>query len=275
MNTANKLTLLRVVMIPAFLLVLYLHVPGANYWALAIFALASITDTLDGYIARHYNQITDFGKFMDPLADKCLVTAAMLWFVEIGQMPAWALLIVIVREFAVSGLRMIAADKGRVIAAGWSGKVKTASTMVCIVLMLLPGGTAEAEPTAGSPDAEAFDRGAVQEEMENILRAIDGVGELRLMLTVDSGTKRELAQDTTAERSGSEDMKRKSETVVVGTGSGTQEVVVTNRVYPRYVGALVVCEGGGSAGVRLAVTQAVSALTALPSDKITVLQGKP
>ena len=138
MNTANKLTLLRVVMIPAFLLVLYLHVPGANYWALAIFALASITDTLDGYIARHYNQITDFGKFMDPLADKCLVTAAMLWFVEIGQMPAWALLIVIVREFAVSGLRMIAADKGRVIAAGWSGKVKTASTMVCIVLMLLP-----------------------------------------------------------------------------------------------------------------------------------------
>ena len=94
-------------------------------------------------------------------------------------------------------------------------------------------------------------------------------------LTVDSGTKRELAQDTTAERSGSEDGKRKSETVVVGTGSGTQEVVVTNRVYPRYVGALVVCEGGGSAGVRLAVTQAVSALTALPSDKITVLQGKP
>ena len=144
-----------------------------------------------------------------------------------------------------------------------------------IVLMLLPGGNAEAEPTAGSPDAEAFDRGAVQEEMENILRAIDGVGELRLMLTVDSGTKRELAQDTTAERSGSEDMKRKSETVVVGTGGGTQEVVVTNRVYPRYVGALVVCEGGGSAGVRLAVTQAVSALTALPSDKITVLQGKP
>ena len=75
---------------------------------------------------------------MDPLADKCLVTAAMLWFVEVGQMPAWALLIVIIREFGVSGLRMVAADKGRVIAAGWSGKVKTASTMVCIVLMLLP-----------------------------------------------------------------------------------------------------------------------------------------
>lgn len=138
MNTANKLTILRVIMIPVFLLVLYLHVPGANYWALAIFVLASLTDTLDGYIARHYNQITDFGKFMDPLADKCLVTAAMLWFVEIGQMPGWALLVVIIREFGVSGLRMVAADKGRVIAAGWSGKVKTASTMVCIVLMLLP-----------------------------------------------------------------------------------------------------------------------------------------
>ena len=137
MNTANKLTLARVVMIPLFLLVLYLHVPGANYWALAIFIVASLTDTLDGYIARHYNQTTDFGKFMDPLADKCLVTAAMLWFVEIGHMPGWALLIVIVREFAVSGLRMVAADKGRVIAAGCSGKVKTASTMVCICLMLL------------------------------------------------------------------------------------------------------------------------------------------
>ena len=136
MNTANKLTLARVVMIPLFLLVLSLQVPGANYWALAIFIIASLTDTLDGYIARHYNQITDFGKFMDPLADKCLVTAAMLWFVEIGHMPGWALLIVIVREFAVSGLRMVAADKGRVIAAGWSGKVKTASTMVCICLLL-------------------------------------------------------------------------------------------------------------------------------------------
>ena len=138
MNTANKLTILRVVMIPAFLLVLYLDVPFANYWALAIFAAASITDTLDGYIARHYDQITDFGKFMDPLADKCLVFAAMLWFVEVGRMPAWALLIVVVREFAVTALRLVAVEGGRVIAAGWSGKVKTASTMVCIVLMFLP-----------------------------------------------------------------------------------------------------------------------------------------
>ena len=129
MNTANKLTMLRVIMIPAFLLVLYLGIPFANYIALAVFIVASMTDWLDGYIARNYNQTTDFGKFMDPLADKCLVIAAMLWFVEIGQMPAWALLIVVVREFAVSGIRMQAANLGRVIAAGWSGKVKTASLL--------------------------------------------------------------------------------------------------------------------------------------------------
>ena len=118
--------------------VLYLDFPGAAWVALVIFIVASLTDLLDGKIARKYNLVTDFGKFADPLADKMLVTAAMLWFVEIGQMPAWALLIVICREFAVSGLRMIASDKGRVIAAGWSGKVKTASTMVCIVVMFLP-----------------------------------------------------------------------------------------------------------------------------------------
>ena len=126
------------ILILPFLLVLYLDVPGAAYIALAIFILASLTDMLDGKIARKYNLITDFGKFADPLADKMLVTAAMIWFVECGQMPGWALLIVILREFAVSGLRMVASDKGRVIAAGWSGKVKTASTMVCIVIMFLP-----------------------------------------------------------------------------------------------------------------------------------------
>ena len=138
MNLPNKLTLLRIVLILPFLLVLYLEVPGASYIALAIFIIASLTDMLDGKIARKYNLITDFGKFADPLADKMLVTAAMIWFVECGQMPGWALLIVILREFAVSGLRMVASDQGRVIAAGWSGKVKTASTMVCIVLMFLP-----------------------------------------------------------------------------------------------------------------------------------------
>ena len=138
MNLPNKLTLLRIVLIPVFMVVLYLDFPGAAWVALAIFVIASLTDLLDGKIARKYNMVTDFGKFADPLADKMLVTAAMLWFVENGQMAAWMLLIVICREFAVSGLRMIASDKGRVIAAGWSGKVKTASTMVCIVLMFLP-----------------------------------------------------------------------------------------------------------------------------------------
>lgn len=138
MNLPNKLTLLRIILIPVFMVVLYWGFSGAAYVALVIFIVASLTDMLDGKIARARNLVTDFGKFADPLADKMLVTAAMLWFVEAGQMPAWALLIVICREFAVSGLRMIASDKGRVIAAGWSGKVKTASTMACIVLMFLP-----------------------------------------------------------------------------------------------------------------------------------------
>jgi len=138
MNTANKLTMLRVLMIPVFLVFLYLDLPSSRYIALGIFILASCTDFVDGYIARHYDQITDFGKFMDPLADKVLVLAAMLWFVEAGQMPAWAVLLVVLREFAVSGLRLVAVDNGRVIAAAWSGKVKTATTMVCICVMLVP-----------------------------------------------------------------------------------------------------------------------------------------
>ena len=142
MNLPNKLTLLRIILIPVFMGVLYWGAAAgstaATWIALAVFIIASFTDLLDGKIARKYNLLTDFGKFADPLADKMLTTAALLWFVENGQMPAWALLIVLVREFAVSGLRMVASDKGRVIAAGWSGKVKTASTMVCIVLMFLP-----------------------------------------------------------------------------------------------------------------------------------------
>ena len=138
MNLPNKLTLSRIILIPVFMAVLYWGFSGSEYVALAIFIIASLTDLLDGKLARKYNLVTDFGKFADPLADKMLVTAAMLWFVAVGQMPAWALLIVICREFAVSGLRMIAADKGKVIAAGWSGKVKTAATMVCVVLMFLP-----------------------------------------------------------------------------------------------------------------------------------------
>ncbi len=138
MNTANKLTLLRVALIPVYLVLWHLDFAGNNIAALIVFIAASLTDLLDGYIARHYDQVTDFGKFMDPLADKVLVLTAMICFCAMGRMPAWAVVIVIAREFAVSGLRLVAVDNGRVIAAGWSGKVKTASTMVCLCIMHLP-----------------------------------------------------------------------------------------------------------------------------------------
>jgi len=133
MTTASKITLARVALIPVFMAVLLL---GNNWLALVIFAVASLTDFVDGYIARHYNQVSDFGKFLDPLADKLLVTAAMLIFVQWNRMPAWAVMIVLTREFAVSGLRMVAATGGKVLAAGWSGKVKTFSTMVGLCVMM-------------------------------------------------------------------------------------------------------------------------------------------
>ena len=136
MTTANKLTLCRVVMIPIFIVLLYQDFTHHLLAALGVFILASITDFVDGYVARHYNQVTDFGKFMDPLADKLLVMSAMAWFVQAGWMAAWAFFIVIARELAVTGLRLVAVEQGRVIAAAKSGKVKTASTMVCICLML-------------------------------------------------------------------------------------------------------------------------------------------
>ena len=153
MTTANKLTLLRMALIPVFLGVLYAGFPGSRYVALGVFVVASLTDTLDGYIARHYNQITNFGKFMDPLADKVLVMAAMCWFVEEGRMPGWVLAVVLLREFAVSGMRLVAVEQGRVIAAGWSGKVKTAATMVCLCLMLLIGAPG---PEDSAPDFVAL-----------------------------------------------------------------------------------------------------------------------
>ena len=143
MTTASKITLVRVAMIPAYLVTMYLSQGQAGLWmylSLAIFIIASLTDFLDGYIARHYNQTSDFGKFLDPLADKLLTIAAMSMFCEWGVFPAWALMIVLTREFAVSGLRMVASQKGNVIAAGLSGKVKTASTMVGLcAMMALPG----------------------------------------------------------------------------------------------------------------------------------------
>lgn len=143
MTTASKITLIRVFMIPAFMVTMYLSHGQAGLWmylSLAIFIVASLTDFVDGYIARHYDQTTDFGKFLDPLADKLLTIAAMAMFCEWGVFPAWALMIILTREFAVTGLRLVAVQKGTVIAAGWSGKVKTASTMVGLcAMMALPG----------------------------------------------------------------------------------------------------------------------------------------
>lgn len=143
MTTASKITLIRVILIPVYMLFMYLSGgnPGMWMWlALAVFIIASVTDFVDGHIARKYNQVSDFGKFLDPLADKLLVIAALAMFCEWGTVPAWALMLVLTREFAVTGLRLVAVGKGTVIAAGWSGKVKTASTMVGLcVMMTFPG----------------------------------------------------------------------------------------------------------------------------------------
>ena len=138
MTTANKLTILRVILIPVFFLLMLLPFPGHKWLALLVFIAASVTDYLDGHIARKYHQVTTFGKFMDPLADKLLVTAALLIFVQWGQAPAWAAFVIVAREFAVTGLRLIAAADGTVIAAGISGKVKTFSSLVCLCLMMTP-----------------------------------------------------------------------------------------------------------------------------------------
>ena len=135
MNAANKITTLRIILVPVFLVVLLLGYPIP---ALIIFIVASLTDFIDGQLARRCNMVTSFGKFLDPLADKLLVTSAILVFVQWGQMPAWAAMIIIAREFAVTGLRLVAASEGVVIAAAWSGKIKTASSLVAICVMLTP-----------------------------------------------------------------------------------------------------------------------------------------
>lgn len=142
MTTASKITLVRVFIIPVMILTMYLSKgqPGTWMWvSLGIFILGSITDYIDGQIARKCNQVSDFGKFLDPLADKLITIAVMTMFCEWGSFPAWALMIVLTQEFAVTGLRLVAAGKGTVIAAGWSGKVKTASTMLGLcALMAFP-----------------------------------------------------------------------------------------------------------------------------------------
>ncbi len=143
MTTASKITLVRVALLPVFMVLMYLSGGQPGMWmyvALGVFIIASVTDFIDGYVARHCNQVSDFGKFLDPLADKLLVIAAMTMFCEWGVFPAWALMLVLTREFAVTGLRLVAVGNGTVIAAGKSGKIKTASTMVGLcIMMALPG----------------------------------------------------------------------------------------------------------------------------------------
>lgn len=138
MNLANKLTLLRIFLVPVFLVfIAFKAIPYGNLIATLIFVIASLTDKLDGYIARSRNQITSFGKLMDPLADKLLVTAALISLVEYQVVPSWAAVVIIAREFAVSGLRTVAASEGTVIAASWWGKLKTVIQIICIMLLLI------------------------------------------------------------------------------------------------------------------------------------------
>lgn len=140
MNLPNKLTLFRVILIPVFIVVLMSGLivqPLNRYIAVAIFCIASFTDYLDGHIARKYNLVTNFGKFMDPLADKLLVSAALICMIEIGMLPAWIVIIIISREFIITGFRLIAAESGLVIAASWWGKIKTVTQMLMIIIVSL------------------------------------------------------------------------------------------------------------------------------------------
>lgn len=144
MNTPNKLTVARMILVP-FLVVFMLTGWGgeANRWiCLAIFVVASVTDWFDGHLARKYNLITNFGKFMDPLADKLLVCSAMICMIELGKLPAWVVIIIIGREFIISGFRLIAAENGIVIAANYWGKFKTVSQMIMIILLIVDLGGA-------------------------------------------------------------------------------------------------------------------------------------
>ena len=138
MNLPNKLTVLRVIMIPFFVVFMLFNITGAaDKWiALVIFCVASLTDMLDGKIARKYNLVTNFGKFMDPLADKLLVCSALICMIELGQLPAWMVIIIISREFIISGFRLVAADNGVVIAASYWGKFKTTFQMIAVILLI-------------------------------------------------------------------------------------------------------------------------------------------
>ena len=138
MNLPNKLTILRIFMIPFFVFFLLTDFAGSysDLIALLIFIIASLTDLLDGYLARKYHLVTNFGKFMDPLADKLLVCSAMICLVELGRLPAWIVVIIISREFIISGFRLVASDSGVVIAAGNLGKIKTVVQMVMVCVLI-------------------------------------------------------------------------------------------------------------------------------------------
>ena len=137
MNLPNKITLVRMVMIPFFIAALLIDFPYHQPLAAALFIIASLTDSLDGYLARSRNLVTDFGKFMDPLADKVLVAAALLFLIQAGRVEAWLVIIIITREYAISIIRAIAATNGKVIAASGGGKIKTVTQMLAIIMLLL------------------------------------------------------------------------------------------------------------------------------------------
>ena len=137
MNLPNKLTILRIIFIPFFLVVLYVDaIPGGKWIALGLFIIAAATDALDGYIARKYNLVTNFGKFMDPLADKLLVSSAMIALIELNKISAIVVIVIIAREFIISGFRLVASDSGVVIAAGNLGKIKTVVQMVMVCVLI-------------------------------------------------------------------------------------------------------------------------------------------
>lgn len=137
MNIANKITLVRILLIPVLIIFLMINKPYHMEIALLVFVIASITDKLDGYIARKYNLITDLGKFLDPLADKLLVSSALLMFIQLGKIEAWIVFAILAREFAVTGLRAIAANNNVVIAASQLGKIKTVTQIITIIVLLL------------------------------------------------------------------------------------------------------------------------------------------
>lgn len=180
MNLANKLTVFRIILAPFFVMFLLIkEIPLNMIWALVIFTAASITDRIDGQIARKHNMITDFGKFLDPLADKILVTSALICFIELDYIPAWTVAVIIAREFIVSGIRLVAAGSKEkiVIAADFSGKLKTAATMVAIIIILamqvyLSAMYKEPSPFSGYYDIDYYNACNIITEINYILMYI-------------------------------------------------------------------------------------------------------